>query len=104
VIVEVGEAATPEENQHALRLRPGMFVAVAIKGTQIKQVFVLPRHLVYAGDVIYTVEGSRLKVKSVKVLRAYKDSVIVSEGLTEGDLIIKTPLSAVTDGMLVRVK
>jgi RND family efflux transporter MFP subunit len=104
VIVEVGEAATPEENQHALRLRPGMFVTVAIKGTQIKQVFVLPRHLVYAGDVIYTVEGNRLKVKSVKVLRAYKDSVIVSEGLTEGDLIIKTPLSAVTDGMLIRVK
>jgi RND family efflux transporter MFP subunit len=104
VIVEVNEAVSPVENQHTLRLRPGMFVTVEIKGRQMKQVFVLPRHLVYPDDVVYTVEGNRLKVKSVKVLRAYKDSVIVSEGLTEGDLIIKTPLSAVTDGMLVRVK
>jgi len=104
VIVEVNEATSPEENQQALRLRPGMFVTVEIKGRQMKQVFVLPRHLVYPGEVVYTVEGNRLKVKSVKVLRAYKDSVIVSEGLTEGDLIIKTPLSAASDGMLVRIK
>jgi RND family efflux transporter MFP subunit len=104
VVVEVSVAANPEEKQHPLRLRPGMFVTVEIKGREMKQVFVLPRHLVYPGDVVYTVEGNRLRVKSVKVLRAYKDSVIVSEGLTEGDLIIKTPLSAASDGMLVRVK
>jgi len=104
VVVEVNEAAGPEERQPALRLRPGMFVTVEIKGTEMKQAFVLPRHLVYSGDVVYTVEGDRLKVKTVKVLRAYKDSVIISEGLAEGDLIIKTPLSSATDGMLVRVK
>ena len=45
-----------------------------------------------------------LKINSVTILRAYKDSVIVSQGLSEGDQIIKTPLSAASDGMLVRVK
>ena len=46
----------------------------------------------------------RLKIKPVNILRTYKDSVIVSEGLSDGDLIIKTPLTAASDGMLVRVK
>ena len=104
VVVEVDEAANPEQKQYPLRLRPGMFVTVRIKGVEMQQVFVLPRHLVYAGDVVYTVEGNRLEIKSVKVLRAYKDSVIISEGLNEGDLIIKTPLSSATDCMRVRVK
>ena len=104
VVVEVAEAVNSEENQHLLRLRPGMFVTVEIKGREMEQVFVLPRHLVYPGDVVYTVEDNRLKFKSIKVLRTHKDSVVISEGLSEGDLIIKTPLSAASDGMLVRIK
>lgn len=103
-VIEVDENADPEEKQPGLRLRPGMFVTVEIKGRQMEQVFVLPRHLVYPGDVVYTVEDKHLKFTSIKVLRTHKDSVIVSEGLSEGDLIIKTPLSAASDGMLVRIK
>jgi hypothetical protein len=45
-----------------------------------------------------------LKIKPVDILRAFKDSVIVSQGLSDGERIIKTPLSDVTDGMLVRIK
>ena len=104
VVVEVAEGVNSEENQHLLRLRPGMFVTVEIKGREMEQVFVLPRQLVYPGDVVYTVEDNRLKFKSIKVLRTHKDSVVISEGLSEGDLIIKTPLSAASDGMLIRIK
>jgi RND family efflux transporter MFP subunit len=104
VIIEIDEAAKSEENRTALRLRPGMFVTVKIKGKDVEQAFVLPRYVVYPGDVIYTVESDRLKIKSVDILRTYKDSVIVSQGLSDGERIIKTPLSDVTDGMLVRVQ
>ena len=45
-----------------------------------------------------------LKVKEVNILRRYKDSVVINEGLTEGELIVKTPLSSVKDGMRVRLK
>ena len=86
------------------RLRPGMFVTASIKGKEVSQAFVLPRHLVYPGDRVYTVEGNHLKIKSVDILRAFKDSVIVSQGLSDGERIIKTPLSDVTEGMLVRIK
>ena len=104
IVVEVDEASSTAENQGSLRLRPGMFVSVKIKGKAVDQAFVLPRHVVYPGDIVYTVEDNRLKIKPVNILRAYKDSVIVSQGLSAGDHIIKTPLSAATDGMLVRVK
>jgi RND family efflux transporter MFP subunit len=104
MVVEVDAASGAAEIQGSLRLRPGMFVRVKIKGKAVDQAFVLPRHVVYPGDIVYTVEDDRLKIKPVNVLRAYKDFVIVSQGLAEGDQIIKTPLSAANDGMLVRVK
>ena len=104
MIVEVDETTASAENPGSLRLRPGMFVTVKVKGKVIDQAFVLPRHVVYPDDTVYAVEDDRLKIKSVNILRTYKDSVIVSEGLSNGDLIIKTPLSAASDGMLVRVK
>ncbi len=50
------------------------------------------------------IKKKQLKINEVKILRSYKDSVIINEGLSEGDLIIKTPLSAVKDGMSVRLK
>jgi RND family efflux transporter MFP subunit len=104
MVVEVDETVTSAENAGALRLRPGMFVTVKVKGKAIDQAFVLPRHVVYPDDTVYVAEDDRLKIKPVNILRTYKDSVIVSEGLSDGDLIIKTPLSAASEGMLVRVK
>ena len=104
VVIEVDETSKSEENRSLLRLRPGMFVTVKIKGKEVGEAFVLPRHVVYPGDIVYTVKEDRLKIKSVNILRTFKDSVIINQGLSDGEYIIKTPLSAVTDGMLVRVK
>jgi RND family efflux transporter MFP subunit len=104
VVIEVDEAATAENPVGGLRLRPGMFVTIKIKGKTVNQAYVLPRYVVYPGDVIYTMKDDKLKIKEVSILRSYKDSVIVSEGLSEDDQIISTPLSGVVDGMSVRLK
>ncbi|MGD8335398.1 MAG: efflux RND transporter periplasmic adaptor subunit [Desulfobacterales bacterium] len=104
VIIEVDASANSGETQNTLRLRPGMFVTARIKGKEVSQAFVLPRYVVYPGDRVYTVDGDHLKIKSVEVLRAFKDTVIVSQGLSDGEQVVKTPLSDVTDGMLVRIK
>ena len=104
MVIEIDETPNPEQSQNPLRLRPGMFVTVRIKGKKIPNVFVLPRHLVYPGDVVYTVKDDTLKSNKVKVLRGYKDEVIIGEGLSEGDLIIKSPLSSPADGQMVRLK
>jgi multidrug efflux pump subunit AcrA (membrane-fusion protein) len=81
-----------------------MFVTIKIRGKKIDQAFVVPRHVVYPGNVVYTVKDDHLKIKVVNILRSYKDSIIINEGLSEGELVVKTPLSSVKDGMSVRLK
>jgi len=104
VVIEANQTLAAGTNQSTFRLRPGMFVTVKIKGTEINRAFVLPRHVVYPDDVVYTVRDNRIKITPVNILRSYKESVIVDKGLSDGDLIVKTPLSSVTDGMTVRLK
>ena len=102
VVIEV-DNDTGQKNR-GFRLRPGMFVTIKIKGKEIKDAFILPRHVVYPGDIVYTVTDNQIKVKEINVIRSYKDTVIIGEGLTEGDQIVNTVLSGAVDGMSVRVK
>jgi multidrug efflux pump subunit AcrA (membrane-fusion protein) len=104
MVIEVDENPASGRNKDLFRLRPGMFVTVKIRGKEIQKVFVLPRYVVYPGDIVYTVKDNTLKSNMVKILRRYKDTVMVNEGLTEGELIVKTPLSSPVDGMSVRIK
>lgn len=104
MVIEIDETQGAKQKNEQFRLRPGMFVTVQIKGKKIQNVFVLPRYLVYPGNVVYTVKDETLKSNMVKILRSYKDSVIIGEGLSEGDLIVKTPLSSPADGQIVRLK
>ena len=103
MVIEVDETPATEQLQNPFGLRPGMFVTVRIKGKKIQNVFVLPRYLVYPGDVVYTVKDDTLKSNMVKILRGYKDTVIIGDGLSEGALIVKSPLSSPMDGMRVRL-
>jgi len=104
LVIEVDDAAVAGQKNSSFRLRPGMFVTVQIKGRNVADAFVLPRHVVYPGDIVYTVADNQIKIKEIDVLRSYKDSVIVAGGLSEGDRIVKTPLPGAVDGMRVRVK
>jgi RND family efflux transporter MFP subunit len=104
MVIEVDEPALDELTKDYFRLRPGMFVTIQIKGKKIEQAFVVPRYVVYPEDVVYTVKDNHLKIKEVSIIRRYKDLVIINAGLTEGELIVKTPLSSVKDGMRVRLR
>lgn len=103
-VVEVDVPAVSGKHSTPLRLRPGMFVTVKIKGEEIRHIFVIPRHVVHKGNVVYTVKDHRLRIRPVNVVRRYKDSVFIDNGLSEGDLVITTPLAEAEDGMQVRIK
>jgi RND family efflux transporter MFP subunit len=109
VIVELDRGLSkpqaPAANPYgAVNLRPGMFVTVRITGRAYKDAFVLERHVVHAGDVVYTVSNGHLQLKPVRVLRRYKNLIYIDDGLADGDLIVKSPLSVATEGMPVRVQ
>ena len=103
VVVEVDMDSIKDNIKSGIQLRPGMFVTALIKGKKIKQVFVLPRHLVHTGDVVYIMTDNRLQIRPVNILRSVRDSVYIDKGLSDGELVIKSPLSGAVDGMKVRI-
>ena len=103
VVIEVDKTISAQE-LNGFRLRPGMFVTTRIKGKTVSRAYVLPRHVVYPGDVVYTLNGDQLEIKEISVLRSYKESVIVTGGISEDDQIISTPISGAVDGMSLRLK
>jgi len=104
VVVEIDAPleAAADPNQHLLR--PGVFVTVSIQGRKVNKAYVLPRHVVHSGSVVYTVADGYLKIKPVEVLRAFRETVIVGRGLQDGDLIVKSPLPSAMEGMRVRLE
>jgi RND family efflux transporter MFP subunit len=87
-------------------LAVGLFVEAEIQGRRVENVFVLPRTALRTdagNDLVYLVDaGDRLRFKSVEVLRAERDDVVIGGGLRPGDRVCVSPMAAAVDGMAVR--
>ncbi len=104
VVIEVDEPATEDATSRAInRLKPGMFVTVKIQGRQVENVHRLSRHLIHDGNTVYLAADEQLNIKPVTILRSFKQTVLISDGLSDGDLIITTPLSGAVTGMRIRI-
>ena len=103
VVVEIEKLPVNPVNQNNLALKPGMFVTVKIAGKKIENIYHLPRHVIHGDNLLYIAEENRLRVRSVNVVRRFKNTVFIDKGLSDGDLIIKTPVPDAVDGMQVRL-
>ena len=105
VVIEVDEPTSVDSViQSADRLKPGMFVTVRIQGRQVENVHRLPRHLVHDDDTVFLAAADQLSIRPVTILRRFKKSVLISHGLSDGDLVITTPLSGAVPGMRIRLR
>ena len=105
VVIEVDEPTPGDSIIYAAdRLKPGMFVTVRIQGRQVENVHRLPRHLVHDGDTVHLAVDDQLSIRPVTILRRFKQSVLISHGLSDGDLVVTTPLSGAVPGMRIRLK
>lgn len=85
-------------------LLPGQFVLTSITGRVIPQVVRVPRRAFAKSDrVVVVSKESSVTTRPVKVLRTEKDDVIVSEGIEDGEQLCVTALTAVIEGMEVKV-
>lgn len=85
------------------RIKPGMFVTVRLSGRPVEQIHRLPRHLIHDGDTVYLAVDNQLTIRPVTVLRRFETEALISAGLSDGDLVITTPLSGAVSGMAVRL-
>jgi RND family efflux transporter MFP subunit len=85
-------------------LAAGLYVEAEIAGRAVSGVAVIPRSAVRTGDVVLIVdEENRLRFRSLDILRTTSEHAIVQGGLADGERICISNLTAVTDGMRVRV-
>jgi len=82
----------------------GLFVAVDIEGVTLDRGAIVPRAALRQGNVVWVVDGeSRINFREVEVARIQGESVIIREGLKDGEIVVLSPLKAVSDKMTVRV-
>jgi len=99
VVVEVDE---PFANRTA-PLVPGMFVHVAISGKTLTNAFIIPRQAIHTNGTVWLAREGALRFAPVTVARFDGADALVTQGLSDGDVVITSQLEVVTDGMKVRV-
>ncbi len=84
-------------------LAPGLFVTVDITGKTISGAAVIDRSVLHENNTVWILEdNNRLVFRQVAVANHMNNSLLINAGLENNDIIITTPLKAVTDGMAVR--
>ena len=85
-----------------LVLKPGSFVKCLIDG-QERKTFAVPRFLMRSADTLFLARDNCLVIQKVTVIRRFEDTVYIGDGLSHGDLVIKSPLPGAVDGMALTV-
>jgi len=84
-------------------LRVGTYVSAAIRGIELKDVFILPRHTLQSGNLVWVADQeNRLRSRDVKVVTVNGDDAYINGGLLPGDKIIVTRLENPLNGMAVQ--
>ena len=83
-------------------LSVGMFVTAEIVGHHAESVVVVPQAALRGKNRVLVVVGNRLYYRTVDILFANAENVVVSSGLKSGEQVCVSPLNVVVDGMRVR--
>lgn len=86
------------------QLYDGIFLKAGIPGRTIESAVSFPRRALYRERYVYLIEDGVLALRQVEVVRSETDTVIVSGGLADGDMLITDVLQGVSPGMPARVK
>ena len=92
----------PDPNRPPLAV--GMYVDAEIEGRRFGSIAVIPRAALRGRDQVMLVdEESRLRFRTIGILRLTTTSIYVRDGLQGGELVAISTVDSPTDGMLVQV-
>ncbi len=84
-------------------LETGMFVDIQLKGKFLDNVISIPRKALRNNRQVWLIDGeNRLRIRQVEIARREKEQLLISKGLSAGEQVVTTSLSAAADGMLLR--
>ena len=83
-------------------LAVGMFVTAEILGHRAENVVVIPRAALRGKNRVLVITGNRLYYRTIDILRADAEKVVVRSGLKSGEQLCVSPIDTVVEGMRVR--
>lgn len=105
VLVRVEDPlATSEGMEGAPKLMIGTFVEVNIEADSIPNVVRLNRDLVRSNQTTWVMKDGLLEIRELDIILNDNAYVYVQSGLEEGDKVVSTNLSTVTNGIELRTK
>lgn len=105
VLVRVEDPlATSKEMEGAPKLMIGTFVEVNIEADSIPNVVRMDRNLVRSNQTAWVMKDELLEIRELDIILTDNEYVYVQSGLEEGDKIVTTNLSTVTNGIELRTR
>ena len=103
ILVEIPEPDNSENGRGKLLL--GAYVRVAIAGSELSDVFAIPRRAVRGGGKVWIMApDARLDIREVKVVWADKDRAFIRKGIKPGEKLIVTDIGIPINGMLLETE
>ncbi|MCR9228146.1 MAG: efflux RND transporter periplasmic adaptor subunit [Flavobacteriaceae bacterium] len=105
VLVRVNDPlATTDELQGAPKLMIGTFVEVNIQADSIPNVVRLDRDLVRSNQTAWVMKDNLLEIRELDIILTDNQYAYVSSGLQDGEKVVTTNLSTVTNGVELRTR
>jgi multidrug efflux pump subunit AcrA (membrane-fusion protein) len=82
----------------------GIFLKAIIPGKVVPNAIEIPRKILYEDNYIYCIKNGRLDYRAVTIAKRQTDSVILSQGIAQGDTIVTEVMQGVANGMLAKPK
>lgn len=92
-IVEVADPYGKGASKNGVPLAPGLFVNAAIQGRSLEGTFVIPRDGLRPDNEIYVVDDKgKAEIRTADVIDTYPDRAILRGGVSEGELVVLSPM------------
>ncbi len=100
-VIDPLELQKPNDQRRPLLI--GEYVRVEIEGPLLRNVIALPREAIREGNRAWIKNNEdRLELRDLVIELSKKDTVLIREGLHDGEQVIISQLSAAVPGLLVR--
>lgn len=94
--------AVIEKPENGLHLRPGAFVEIRLPDKTYANHFKMPDSAIYNGNTAYVKVDGKLEERKVNISAYDGDTVLVSNGIENGDEVLVTRISEISTGLRVR--
>lgn len=104
VLIKVPDPLAQKKEQNKPKLMIGTFVEANIQANEIKEVIRINRNYVRNNQTVWVMQEDELSIRNVEIVLTDSDYAYISQGLKEGEKIVTTNLSTVTEGIKLRTQ